>query len=119
MSDIRILHNPRCSKSRQALALLEEHGASPEIVLYLEDTPDAGELRDILAKLGISARQLLRKGEPAYKELNLANPDLSEAELVDAMIEHPKLIERPIVIRGARAVLGRPPEQVLALLQSP
>lgn len=116
MSNIRILHNPRCSKSRQTLALLEERGISPEVVLYLEDTPSADELRDILGKLGISARDLLRKGEDDYKTLKLANAELSEDELIAAMVSHPKLIERPIVIKGSKARLGRPPEQVLELL---
>ena len=106
MSNIRILHNPRCSKSRQALALLEERGISPEIVLYLEDTPSAKELTDILKKLGISGRDLLRRGEEDYKKLHLANKDLSEDQL----------IERPIVIKGAKAIIGRPPEKVLELI---
>lgn len=116
MSNIRILHNPRCSKSRQTLALLEERGISPEVVLYLEDTPSADELRGILGKLGVSARDLLRKGEDDYKTLKLANAELSEDELIAAMVSHPKLIERPIVIKGSKARLGRPPEQVLELL---
>lgn len=116
MSNIRILHNPRCSKSRQTLAILEERGISPQIVLYLEDTPQADELSDILQKLGISARDLLRKGEEDYKALNLANKDLSESDLIKAMASHPKLIERPIVVKGSKAIIGRPPEQVLELL---
>lgn len=116
MSNIRILHNPRCSKSRQTLALLEEKGISPEIVLYLEDTPGAEELADILKKLDISARELLRKGEQDYKDLNLGNADLTENQLIEAMVTHPKLIERPIVIKGSKAIIGRPPEQVLELI---
>jgi len=118
MSNIRILHNPRCSKSRQALALLEERGISPEIVLYLEDTPSAKELTDILKKLGISGRDLLRRGEEDYKKLHLANKDLSEDQLIEEMVLHPKLIERPIVIKGAKAIIGRPPEKVLELICS-
>lgn len=109
-------HNPRCSKSRQTLALLEENGQQPEIILYLDTPPSAVELTDVLSKLGISARQLLRKGESAYKEYKLADTTLSDADIIGAMINHPKLIERPIVIKGKKAILGRPPENVLALL---
>lgn len=111
-----IYHNPRCSKSRQTLAILEEKGISPEIVLYLENTPNEKELADILAKLAISPRQLLRKGEDAYKELNLADDSHSDKALIEAMCSHPKLIERPIVVKGDNAVLGRPPENVLELI---
>lgn len=113
---ISIYHNPRCSKSRQTLALLEERGIAPEIVLYLETPPTVEALDDILKKLGIPARQLLRKGEDAYKENNLSEPSLSHQQLIEAMVENPKLIERPIVINGDKAVLGRPPEQVLNIL---
>ena len=116
MSAYQIYHNPRCSKSRQTLALLEENGIEPEIILYLEDTPSAAELKAVIRKLGISARDLLRKGEDDYKEKDLKNPDLSEDELIAAMIESPRLIERPIVIKGSKAVLGRPPENVLDLI---
>ena len=112
MSEFTIYHNPRCSKSRQTLQLLQDRGVEPEIVLYLEQTPDATELQSVLAKLGISARALLRKGEDAYKELNLSEASLSEADLIAAMLNHPKLIERPIVIKGDKAVLGRPPENI-------
>jgi arsenate reductase len=113
---ISIYHNPRCSKSRQTLALLEERGITPEIVLYLETPPTAGDLDAILKKLGISARQLLRKGEDAYKENNLSDTSLSDEQIIDVMVANPKLIERPIVIKGDKAVLGRPPEQVLSIL---
>lgn len=116
MSDIQILHNPRCSKSRQTLALLEEKGIEPEIIKYLDTPPSATELKQILQKLGISARDLLRKGEDDYKALNLKDPSLSEYELIDAMVKHPKLIERPIVIRDNKARLGRPPESVLDII---
>ena len=115
-SSISLLHNPRCSKSRQALALLEANGVEPDIVLYLENTPDKTELAEIIEKLGISARDLLRKSEQAYKELNLKDPTKTDEELLAAMLEHPKLIERPIAIRGNQARIGRPPEQVLELL---
>ena len=116
MSDIQILHNPRCSKSRQTLALLEEKGIEPEIIKYLDTPPSATELKQILQKLGISARDLLRKGEDDYKALNLKDPSLSEAELINAMVKHPKLIERPIVISDNKARLGRPPESVLDII---
>jgi arsenate reductase len=116
MTAIQILHNPRCSKSRQTLALLEEKGFEPEIIKYLDTPPSAAELKTILAKLGISARDLLRKGEDDYKKLNLKDPDLSEAALIDAMVNHPKLIERPIVINNDKARLGRPPESVLDIV---
>jgi arsenate reductase len=116
MSDVVIYHNPRCSKSRQTLALLEAEGISPEIVLYLEHIPSAADLKKVLKKLGISARELLRTGEADYKENNLKDPTLSENQLVDYMRQYPRLIERPIVIRGSKAVLGRPPENVLGLI---
>ncbi len=116
MSEYTIYHNPRCSKSRQTLALLEENGVEPELVLYLETPPTAADLRELLGKLGISARALLRKGEDDYKSLGLADESLGEGELIDAMASHPKLIERPIVVKGERAVLGRPPENALDLL---
>ena len=113
---MQIYHNPRCSKSRQTLALLEEHGVNPEIVLYLDNPPSPKTLKSVLAKLSIPARALLRKGEADYKRLNLSDQSLGEQALIKAMCENPKLIERPIVIDGDRAVLGRPPENVLALL---
>lgn len=111
-----IYHNPRCSKSRQTLALLEENQVTPEVVLYLETPPNADTLKDLLGKLGIGARELLRKGEDAYKENNLKDASLSDEDLINAMVAHPKLIERPIVVKGDKAVLGRPPENVLALI---
>ncbi len=112
----RIYHNPRCSKSRQALALLEEHGVVPEIIRYLETPPTAAELADLLDKLGLQPRDLMRQKEAEYKELGLDNPGLSNDALIAAMIAHPKLIERPIVVKGSKAALGRPPESVLTLL---
>ncbi len=114
MSEYTIYHNPRCSKSRATLALLEERGISPEIRLYLQDPPDAAELRALLTHLGIPAAQLVRRGEAEYRESGLG-PDSTEGEILAAMAAHPKLIERPIVVRGKRAVLGRPPENALAL----
>jgi len=111
-----IYHNPRCSKSRQTLALLEENNITPEMVLYLENTPSSAILAELLSKLGISARQLLRKGEDAYKENELADEELSEQQLIDYMVAFPKLIERPIVVKGKQAILGHPPENVLELI---
>ena len=111
-----IYHNPRCSKSRQTLQLLEQAGIQPEIILYLEQTPTTAVLSEIIAKLGISPRQLLRKGEDAYKELQLKDDKLSDQQLIEAMVNHPKLIERPIVVNGDKAVLGRPPENINTLL---
>ena len=113
---VTIYHNPRCSKSRQTLELIRQHDIEPEIIEYLNDPPDMDTLRSILRKLGIGPRDLLRSGEKIYKELGLADPSLSEEELLDALCEHPVLIERPIVIRGKKAVLGRPPENVLEIL---
>ena len=116
MTDLTLYHNPRCSKSRSTLQLLEDRGVQPTLVRYLETPPTAEQLRDLLSKLGISARQLLRTGEDEYRELNLANTALSDADLIDAMAAHPRLIERPILVAGDRAVIGRPLENVLELL---
>ncbi len=116
MSEVRIYHNPRCSKSRQTLALIEEKGIEPEIVLYLEDTPSAAELAALVAQLGITPRQLLRKGEDDYKANGLADDSLSDESILGLMNQFPKLIERPIVVAGDKAVLGRPPENVLDIL---
>jgi len=116
MSQVTIYHNPRCSKSRQTLALLMERNIEPEIILYLETAPTTDELTELLSKLGISARELLRKGEDAYKENNLSDTSLNDARLIQAMHDFPKLIERPIVVANDKAALGRPPEQVLEIL---
>ncbi|WP_460418361.1 arsenate reductase (glutaredoxin) [Pseudomonas sp. microsymbiont 2] len=116
MTELTLYHNPRCSKSRGALELLEARGLAPTIVRYLETPPDAATLEQLLGKLGIGARQLLRTGEDEYKALDLANPALSDAQLIKAMVEHPKLIERPILVAGSKAVVGRPPEKVLEIL---
>ncbi len=113
---MKILHNPRCSKSRKTLALIEQAGVDPEVVLYLETPPAADELDEILGKLGLEPMELVRRGEEIYKELGLGGRELSRQELIDLMVAHPKLIERPIVIAGERAVLGRPPENVKELL---
>jgi len=116
MTDLTLYHNPRCSKSRGALELLQARGLSPTILLYLETPPDAAQLRELLTKLGIGARQLLRTGEDDYKALNLGDKSLSDDELIAAMAAHPKLIERPILIAGDKAAIGRPPENVLEIL---
>lgn len=113
---VTIYHNPRCSKSRQTLALLEECGVKPKVVLYLENPPNAAELKTILAKLDKRPGDIMRTKEQPYKDLKLGNPGLSDADLVEAMVEHPILIERPIVVKGAKAALGRPPDAVLEIL---
>ncbi len=118
---VTMWHNPRCSKSRQTLQLLQERGIEPEIVKYLETPPSADEIREVLRLLGFSsARQLMRTKEKEYKELGLKDVD-DEDRLIAAMVEHPRLIERPVVIvedeKGKRAALGRPPENVLALFE--
>ena len=115
MSEFTIYHNPRCSKSRNTLALLQEHGVEPEIILYLETAPSETEIEGLLEKLDIPATQLVRRGEAEYKASGLSAQS-SEREILKAMAQHPKLIERPVVVHGDRAVLGRPPENVLELL---
>ena len=116
MTDLTLYHNPRCTKSRGALELLEARGLAPTIIRYLDTPPDAAQLRDLLSKLGFGARQLLRTGEDEYKTLNLADPSLSDEQLIAAMAAHPKLIERPILVVGDKAVIGRPPENILEIL---
>ena len=116
MTDLTLYHNPRCSKSRGALEILEARGLTPTVVRYLDTPLTAAQLTDLLRKLNISARQLLRTGEEDYKILNLADDSLSEAQLIEAMATHPKLIERPILVAGDKAVIGRPPEKILELL---
>lgn len=116
MPAVTLYHNPRCSKSRQALALLEARGIRPVVVHYLDTPPDADTLRGVLKKLGLLPRALLRRGEEAYRDLKLDDPSLDDDTLIGAMVLHPKLIERPIAVCGRRAVIGRPPEKVLELL---
>ena len=114
---VTIYHNPRCSKSCQTLALLEEKGITPTIVKYLDDTPSAEQIQTLLSQLGYtSAREMMRTKEALYKELELGGADITEQQLIDAMAANPKLIERPIVVNGDRAAMGRPPEQVLDIL---
>ena len=117
MSDLKILHNPRCSKSRQTLELLHNQGLSPQIIEYLKTPVSADELKKIIEQLDYSsARQLIRKGENVYKQQNLADPTLTEETLISAMLDSPVLIERPIVIFNGKAAVGRPPESVLDIL---
>lgn len=116
MSQITIYHNPRCSKSRQTLALLQERGLEPEIVRYLETPPDAATLRALLKMLGLAPRALMRRKEAPYKDLRLADESLTEARLIAAMVANPVLIERPIVTANGKAAIGRPPELVLSIL---
>lgn len=111
-----IYHNPRCSKSRETLELIKGKGIEPTVVEYLKTPPSAKELRSLVARLGITPRDLLRTKEPAYKELGLDAAGLSDDALIKAMVENPVLIERPIVVKGEKAALGRPPEAVLKIL---
>ena len=115
MQNVKIWHNPRCSKSRAAAALLEEKGVEAEVVKYLETPPTKEELKEMLKMLGISARELMRTKEDVYKALNLKEEN-DEDKLIDAMVSNPKLIERPIVIKDGKAVIGRPIENIIELL---
>ena len=116
MSNFIIYHNPRCSKSRQTLEILNKQNVNTEIVLYLETPPSAEEVTSILQKLGLRSRDIIRKGEKEYKLLNIKDQSLTENELITFMSENPKLIERPIVVKDDKAIIGRPPENVLSLL---
>lgn len=116
MTAVTIYHNPRCSKSRQTLELLQQNGVEPTIIKYLETPPSQTELKQLLQKLGLSPRELMRTKEAVYKELNLAD-ESSDDVLITAMVNNPKLIERPIVVKDDTAVLGRPPENALELIK--
>lgn len=117
MPSIEILHNPRCSKSRAALKLLEENGANARVTEYLKDIPTTEELDEICRKLSIESVSLIRAKEPVFKELGLnLKDDRDREEWLDIMVANPKLIERPIIIKGSKAVIGRPPENLLELL---
>jgi len=113
---IKIYHNPRCSKSRQTMQLLQEHDIEPEVVEYLNNPPDKTTLRKILKQLDLSPRDLMRSKENEYKDNHLDDPSLTDDQLIDAMLKYPKLIERPIVITDKGAAIGRPPEKVLEVL---
>jgi arsenate reductase len=114
--NVRIYHNSRCSKSRGTLELLQARGIEPEVIYYLETPPSADELRSLLRMLGLPPRGLLRTGEPEYATLGLADPAIDDEAILQAMVMHPKLIERPIVVANGKAAIGRPPEAVLPLL---
>jgi len=116
MSVYKIFHNPRCSKSRQTFQLLKDNNCKIEIISYLEIDLEVSLIKDILKKLALKPRDILRKGEHEYKDNNLKKDNLSEEDLINYMIKYPKLIERPIVIKGDKAVIGRPPEKVLELI---
>jgi arsenate reductase len=117
LSNFTIYHNPRCSKSRLTLELLKDKGIDPKVILYLETPPSEKELVLILKKLNMEARELLRKGEAEFKEQNLSDASKSEEDIIQAMVHFPKLMERPIVIYGYRAVIGRPPDNVLKIIK--
>ena len=114
-TQITIYHNPRCSKSRSTLALLQQHGVEPTVIEYLKDAPSKSDLKTIVRKLGIKPEQIVRKGEETYKR-KFAGKTLSDDQWLDALAGNPILIERPIVVKGERAVVGRPPENVLDLI---
>lgn len=111
-----IYHNPNCSKSRETLQLLEQNNMTPEIIEYLEEPPTIAELTRIINLLGVSARDLLRTTEPVYRNAELGDDSLSDAEIIEAICEYPALLQRPIVVSGNRAILGRPPVKVLELI---
>lgn len=111
-----IYHNPRCSKSRETLQLLQAQGVEPEVVEYLKEPPTKSRLKQLLKLLNLEPRQLMRQQEPEYQALGLDDPTLTREQLVEAMVAYPRLIERPIVVNGDRAAIGRPPEQVLEIL---
>ena len=113
---VTIYHNPRCSKSRQTLALLKQRGLKPEIIEYLQRPPTRKQLLTILKLLGLRPRELMRRNEAVFRELKLDNESLSDDRLISAMVENPILIERPIVLANGKAAIGRPPEQVLDIL---
>ncbi|WP_373086043.1 arsenate reductase (glutaredoxin) [Sneathiella sp.] len=113
---VEILHNPRCSKSRQTLSLLQERGIEPTVINYLENPPSKQQLKEILALLDLRPRDLMRKGEAEYKDNNLSDPALGDDALLQAMLDFPRLIERPIVLANGKARIGRPPEAVLEIL---
>lgn len=116
MSKYQIYHNPRCSKSRQTLEILNSHGVDVEVIEYLKTPPSVEALTSVIQKLGVSPQEVMRKKETEYKEAGLSDESLSETQQIQLMIKYPKVIERPIVIRGKKAVIGRPPENVNALI---
>lgn len=113
---VKMYHNPRCSKCRQTMALLDEQGVTPEVIEYLETPPSEAELKEIIEMLGIKPRDLMRKKEKIYKDLELKDESLPDSALIMAMVSHPQLMERPIVIKNGKAAIGRPPKLVLDIL---
>jgi arsenate reductase len=113
---VTVYHNPKCAKSRETLKLLEARGIETRVIEYLKTPPTEAELKQLLTLLGLKPRELLRAKEPEYKKAGLADPNLSDSDIIRAMIKHPRLIERPIVVHGKKAVLGRPPQKVLEIL---
>jgi len=113
---VKIYHNPRCSKSRETLSLLEEKGVRAEVTEYLKTPPDAKTLKEILDALKMEPRQLMRKHEAEYKDNNLDNPELTKEQLIQAMVDNPKIIERPIVVNNGKVAIGRPPVNVLDII---
>lgn len=116
MATITLYHNPRCSKSRAVLALLEENDINPEVIYYLENPPTPEEMKSLLSKLGMNLDDVIRHGEPEYEELGLGDSSLSQAIKLDLVCKHPRLIQRPIIVKGDTAIIGRPPEKVLSLI---
>jgi arsenate reductase len=117
MAEVTLYHNPRCSKSRAVLALLEENDIAPEIVYYMDNPPDARQLTSLLKKLGMGVRDVLRRSEPEYEELGLDDEELAEEIVLDILTKHPRLLQRPIIVSGNRAIIGRPPEAVLPFIE--
>ena len=115
MSQLTILHNPRCSKSRQTLEIIHQKGVKPEVIKYLETPPSASEIKQLLKLLNLKADDIMRIGEDDYKQ-QIKNKQLSESEKIDLLVKFPKIIERPIVFNDKKAIIGRPPENVLKLL---
>jgi len=115
-TDVTIYFNPKCSKCRLSIEILEKEGQLARVIEYLNTPPDAGTLESILGMLGMEPRELMRKHEKEYTEAGLDNPDLTRKQLINAMIEHPRLMERPIVIKNGKAIIGRPPEKILDIL---
>ena len=115
-NNVRIFHNPKCSKCRLTMGILDDKGIDTTVIEYLNTPPDSAELNEVLNLLDIEPRELMRKHEAPYKENNLDNPELSREQLIQAMIDNPILIERPIIINGNKATIGRPPEKVLDIL---
>ena len=116
MSQVKIYHNPRCSKSRQTLELLLENGIDPEIVLYLETPLDRGSILELVRMLELPIREIMRSSEQEYKDQNLSDTTLSESELINAIVNTPKLLQRPIVVSNGKAAIGRPPEKILDII---